>query len=238
MYMTCNYSLLITAMTEWQQPGLDRVKCTARPLCQAAETVFHWYWLAILQLDICTADINYLLWARIIYCCRIQSLAETSLRSGEGLPSAEMLSCCCLYRACARLRIMTSYVVYASVTLVYWPDAAASFHSPIELSIDQLNVHRFPVQLASISSSALWKEGRHISSHHCIHPFEREPRWLYPPWFSINVRSLRSTKDKRFWRGCCGNISCERNPWQHTSWIELKWLQGARTYCSWGRGRK
>ena len=99
---------------------------------------------------------------------------ETSLRSGEGLPSAEMLSCCRLYRACARLRIMTSYVVYASVTLVYWPDAAASFHSPIELISWTFTIHRFPVQLVSISSSALWKEGRHISSHHCIHPFERE----------------------------------------------------------------
>ena len=99
---------------------------------------------------------------------------ETSLRSGEGLPSAEMFSCCRLYRACARLRIMISYVVYASVTLVYWPDAAASFHSPIELISWTFTIHRFPVQLVSISSSALWKEGRHISSHHCIHPFERE----------------------------------------------------------------
>jgi len=136
MYMTCNYSLLITAMTEWQQPGLDRVKCTARPLCQAAETVFHWYWLAILQLDICTADINYLLWARIIYCCRIQRLRWGWVRV------CQVQRCSArLYRSCAHLRIMTSYVVYASVTLVYWPDAAASFHSPI----DQLNVRRFPV---------------------------------------------------------------------------------------------
>ena len=154
---------------------------------------------AIVQLDICTADTNYCgpgFWYIV---------AES-----RDLPSAEMLSCCRLYRACTWLRNMTSCVVYVSVTLVYWPDAAASFHS-VELpplsSVTCLYI---------LLSSRLWRERRHLFAS--LYPsFERESYHDdLPPWFSINIRSLRSTKDKQFWRGCC-----EQNPWQHTSWIQV-----------------
>ena len=162
MYMTCSYSLVISAMTERQQPGLDRVECTARPLCQAAETVFHWYygplysWIYALLTPItyCGPGFWYIVAESRLAKCRDAQLLSLILRM---LTEEHDIMC--------SLRVgYTSLLTWCSCLFSFsWTSTAFQCNLPLHLAL----------------LFRLWRERRHLFAS--LYPSFRTwklPRWL------------------------------------------------------------